>query len=377
MKPGTIELSLAASKAEAIVRKAAMLGGLSLAVLVEILRNVRPGGRSDQIPVKQDGRYVVILGGGLGNKGAQAMTFVAVDRIKKRLPGVRVALLTPADYPLMSADGPYAFDILPWGRSEKMELLAPAVAAFEQAGTLEYESRMTVNRVKKAAVILDVSGFALSSEVRVKNSEEYLLNIIIASRHDIPFVALPQSFGPFEYPLKYRVFLEPLLRVFLGYPFRLFARERRSAKLLSKYTTANVKHAQDIVLEAGNIDPANIYCELPEPRELPVEPGSAGVIPNLRVLQRTDPERLLSLYRILIDRLLASGRVVYVIRHSCEDIEFCRSVKALFPDSDGVRLITEDLSSFEIEDVIRRLDLVIASRYHSIVHAYRNGVPPH
>jgi coenzyme F420-reducing hydrogenase beta subunit/polysaccharide pyruvyl transferase WcaK-like protein len=375
MGPGTVERSLTVSRAAGVARKAALLGALALAVLLESLRSLYPGRKSGRLPFRAAGRYVVIVGGGLGNKGAQAMTFVAVDRVKKRLPGCRVCLLTSADYPLMSGEGPYAFDILPWSRQVKAALLAPRSAALEQAGVMDRESRTAVEAVERAALILDVSGFALSSDVRVKNSAEYLLNIIIASRHGIPFIALPQSFGPFDYPLKYRVVLEPLLRVFLRYPYRLFARERRSAEHLSKYTTANVFTGNDIVLEAGGVDPANVYRDLPARRDITVEPGSAGVVPSLRVLQRTDPERLLSLYRILIERLLASERVVYIIRHSHEDLELCRRVKALFPDSPEVRLLAEDLTSFEIEDVIKRLDLVIASRYHSIVHAYRNGVP--
>ena len=50
-------------------------------------------------------------------------------------------------------------------------------------------------------------------------------------------------------------------------------------------------------------------------------------------------------------------------------------IKKLFKENNMVSLIHEDLNVFEIEDIIRKFDFLIASRYHSIVHAYKNGVP--
>ena len=38
-------------------------------------------------------------------------------------------------------------------------------------------------------------------------------------------------------------------------------------------------------------------------------------------------------------------------------------------------MITDDLSAIELENIIKQFDFVIASRYHSIIHSYKNGIP--
>jgi colanic acid/amylovoran biosynthesis protein len=38
-------------------------------------------------------------------------------------------------------------------------------------------------------------------------------------------------------------------------------------------------------------------------------------------------------------------------------------------------LIQDDLSAIELENIIRQFNFVIASRYHSIIHSYKNGIP--
>ena len=40
-----------------------------------------------------------------------------------------------------------------------------------------------------------------------------------------------------------------------------------------------------------------------------------------------------------------------------------------------MKIIDEDLNILEIEDIIKKFDFIITSRYHSIVHSYKNGVP--
>ena len=41
--------------------------------------------------------YILITGGNLINKGAQAMTFIAVDEIKRRFPDREVVVISDVD----------------------------------------------------------------------------------------------------------------------------------------------------------------------------------------------------------------------------------------------------------------------------------------
>ena len=60
-------------------------------------------------------RYVLITGGELQNKGAQAMTFITVSEVKKRFPDRKIVLLSTVDYKRTAEEKDnYAFDILPF-----------------------------------------------------------------------------------------------------------------------------------------------------------------------------------------------------------------------------------------------------------------------
>lgn len=43
-------------------------------------------------------RYILVTGGELFNKGAQSMTFVTVDELKKRYPDKEIIVISHSDY---------------------------------------------------------------------------------------------------------------------------------------------------------------------------------------------------------------------------------------------------------------------------------------
>ena len=50
-------------------------------------------------------------------------------------------------------------------------------------------------------------------------------------------------------------------------------------------------------------------------------------------------------------------------------------VADLFAGESRVTFLDRDFSCIEYNELVKRFDFVIASRYHSIIHAYKNGVP--
>ena len=60
-------------------------------------------------------RNIIITGGELFNKGAQAMTFVSVDEIKRRFPDHQIYLLSEMDMKRPAAEKEqYTFDFIGW-----------------------------------------------------------------------------------------------------------------------------------------------------------------------------------------------------------------------------------------------------------------------
>jgi colanic acid/amylovoran biosynthesis protein len=81
------------------------------------------------------------------------------------------------------------------------------------------------------------------------------------------------------------------------------------------------------------------------------------------------------MYQIIIQTLLNSGKNVYILYNSYEDLAYCRSLKNKFLNSNDVKVISEELNSIELENVTKQFDFLITSRYHSVIQAYKNGIP--
>ena len=316
---------------------------------------------------------ILITGGGMDNKGAQAMTFTVVDQLSERYPEKDLYLLSGREFKRDHDE--YEFGILPWGPEIQLSLLSRTASSMN---TDEY-SRSAKARVKEemdsCAFIVDVSGFALTSQFGARTSFSYLSNIVMAEKYDVPMYIFPQSIGPFDYSRTSKIVLEPLLRSSLRYPELICPREQHGVDCLSPYTTDNVEREFDIVLQNEEYDLRNIYSGQVDPREPNVDSGGVGIVPNSRVFERTNPENIYTIYEESIKKLLNNDRTVYILRHSREDLDICEEIKRRFDGQEDVVLLAEDFSAIELERIISQIDFLIASRYHSIIHAYKNQVP--
>jgi coenzyme F420-reducing hydrogenase beta subunit/polysaccharide pyruvyl transferase WcaK-like protein len=318
---------------------------------------------------------IVIVGGELYNKGAQAMTFTVVDQMKRKYPNKNIYLFSALDHKREGTDI-YSFNILPWHLDIKIYLLVPWIKKFF-AYYNEYDSTLKEidNIINNADCIIDISGYALSSQWGFFSSINYLLNIIISKNYLKPFYIFPQSISPFNYSTIGKMLLYPLMFVYLKYPKKIFTREKEGLESVYKFTNQNIELSPDIVLHNKEYDLNNIYKKKITLNEVIIKKNSVGIIPNKRVIERSDSEKIYSMYISLINELLIKNKTIYILRHSYEDLEVCEYIKNFFIDNKNVILISNDFNAFELENVIKNFDFLIASRYHSIIHSYKNGVP--
>ncbi|MFO7792177.1 MAG: Coenzyme F420 hydrogenase/dehydrogenase, beta subunit C-terminal domain [Candidatus Saliniplasma sp.] len=328
------------------------------------------------------GENVIILGGELYNKGAQAMTFTVVDQIKKRFPKKQVYLFKTRDFDRDEIEKQmYTFEIKPWDVLTRVNLLSSnkTFSQGESPYLKHYED--IENIMEKCSFVIDISGYALSSQMGNPDAFlpikefDYLLNIIIAKRYGIPFYIFPQSIGPFEYSPIQKTIIYPMMKKYLKYPKKIFPREKKGVESIKEFTRENVEHARDIVLMNKGYDLDNILSEQFEFKNFEILQNSVGIVPNSQIMKRGEPEQIYSIYEAMIQELLQSKKVVYILRHSHEDFEICRNIKGSFSDNDDVRFIAAELNAVELEDIITELDFIIGSRYHSIIHAYKNRIP--
>lgn len=321
-------------------------------------------------------RNIIIAGGGLVNKGAQAMTLISICELKKRFPDHRMVLLT--------------WDASPAAKEKHamydLELLEVPPLKFSGAArnpalralySLRYRQAFTHSDTiyRNADLFIDISGYAIGSNWHSKVCNDYLDCIEHALAYGIPVYLLPQSFGPFDYEGEAGKAIDARTRRLFPKAKRIFAREQEGYDaLISHYGLSNVTLTHDMVLASkiGDYSPA-LRCKpvmkLPE-----IPESSMALIPNVRVGDSgvNDP---LTVYTAAVRAGLAQGLHVYITHHSTQDRVLCAAIKEAFADEEKVVLLDHNHSCMEFNELVKKFRFVAASRFHSIVHALKNGVP--
>ena len=325
-------------------------------------------------------KYVLITGGGLENKGAQAMTFITVCEVRKRYPDHEIILISYNDYRLSSAEKKrYKFGIeTPPSMVYALYRLGGIFKALSILGRHTNEEQARLDELYgKADILIDVSGYALGSNWGVQYCLNYLNSILIAKAYKMRCFIMPQSFGPFNFTGVKGRFVGRMIKKLLRYPEVVYAREQEGYNLLTnKYGLKNVKLSCDLVLNnCSEVDLEDIYEELPNVLIPEINKGSVGIIPNMQNFRYGNRAELSKVYEELISWLIGKERHVYLFRHSVEDMTICHELKSRFPNDDCVTVLDGDYSCNEYNTFVGRFDFLIASRFHSIVHAFKNSVP--
>ena len=323
-------------------------------------------------------KYLIVTGGQLFNKGAQAMTFITADEAAKRYPEMEVVVLSNMDSRRSNEDKQrYTFRIAKYPKPLSLLLMQTRLGRllhrlFGGKTAKEFEEI-----VRNGVGIVDVSGYSLGSNWGYQKSIFYLTRLGIAHSVGIPIYLMPQSFGPFDYKGLPAPWIQRLLRRKLRYAEIIMCREKEGYELLrSKYGLDNLILAPDLVLQNTGIDMRNIYREVPVQKEVVVPDNSVALIPNKKTMLYGNPEQLFEMYRCMIEVLLERGKQVFLVYHSAEDLPICRDIKEnYFRESKLVTLVEQELSCLEFDELVKRFDFVVASRFHAVVHAYRNAVP--
>ncbi len=331
---------------------------------------------------KQSPKHLfIITGGSFAGMGALSMLFIVVDELKKRFPDCRIVADVHSEIP----DG-LAFscvNILPWMWKsfcnpiflvlvQIRRILRHFLTDFPASTSWREANRL----VRSADAIIDVSGFALSSQFDNETSVFYLDRIRAAEKLHIPVFLLPQSYGPFDYKHGCDR-LHTRIKKQMSYPKIIFAREQQGYRLLTKECAlTNVRLSSDIVLQNRGIDYGKIFKDPSETGILPKlrDGKKAAVIPNYNLYRIGKKEVILTFYENAIRDLCENGFSVYLINHTQMDLSICDDILSRI-DNDSVVKIPLVMKIQEFETIIGNFDLVIGSRYHGIVHALKQGVP--
>ena len=272
-------------------------------------------------------RNIIITGGELFNKGAQAMTFVAVDELKKRFPDHEIYLLSEMDLARPEKERePYAFGFTGWypvkfAYCQKNPLLR-ILCKLRNGAELKRAEQLYRN----CDLMIDISGYSLSPSFSRYTCNRYLEHLEFAHYFGIPMYLMSQSFGPFDFGAEHPG-IDERCRKLLPTCKAILAREQEGYDaLVEKYALTNVQLATDLVLNNKGIDLNNIFKDVPDFFLPEIRQGSIAVLPNGRNLSTGNSELVMDLYAEAISAALKMGKAVYLLHHASSDAEICKEL---------------------------------------------------
>ena len=322
-------------------------------------------------------RNIIITGGGLTNKGAQAMTFIAVYELKKRYPHHRIYVLSEEDKQRSDNEkNIYLFDFIGWYPQKFAKCQGNPVLKLLCTLVHRKEYSEFLKIYKNCDLMIDISGYAFGSNWGRSINTAYLDNFEFAKALNIPLYIMPQTFGPFDFNGKYGYEIVERAKSLFSYAKVVCAREKESFDLLTnKLNLNNVILSNDLVLCYKSIDVLSVYKKKPIFYCPEICAQSVGIIPNNRNSSVGGDEKSKALYKDCINICLSRGYTIYILSHSSVDFELCQELKREFSDNRNVILLENEFSCLEFNDIVGKFSFLIASRFHSIVHAYKNHVP--
>jgi colanic acid/amylovoran biosynthesis protein len=206
-------------------------------------------------------------------------------------------------------------------------------------------------------------------------NRKFLYYIEEAKRYSKKVILMPQSFGPFDYE-KDKDEMLTLIKRELNAADLVFAREVEGFTLLKEsFGVSNLQISPDLVLQSGDIDWSNIYISEPETRYPLLKSGeSVAIIPNTETFKHGSEEAILDVYKHVIKWLLLLNKNIYIFRHS-NDLMVCKKIYREFEHDERVHLIKDEFECTEYSEFVKQFEFIVASRFHSIIHAYKEGIP--
>ena len=327
---------------------------------------------------------VLITGAQFGNKGAQSMLFTVVNEVRDRYPNADFFYL-PLDYykeECFQNLESYRFHFViddKAGQDFPTRFGAPQMA-FRNANIRKilrnaqrHGEVLALSKLwDKLDVLIDVSGYSLTSKFGISSINRVLRMIQTAKAHGVKTILMPQSYGPFDFP-------EDVCKR-IGASLKevdlLFAREPDGVAQLQEHCgVTNAILSPDIVIQAKDIDWRNLFVHEPKLTYPKVSTsGNVGIVPNGETIKNGRKDVILNCYRQILQELREGGKEVYIFRHS-DDLALCREIYEMVKDDAHCHLIEDEMDCLSYSAFVQQLDFVIASRFHSIVNAYRVSVP--
>jgi len=323
---------------------------------------------------------IITIGGEFVNKGSEAMILSTKFLLSKYFEDLD---FTVASYSHKMVDSEYSgINIIYNGNLKAKILLLGKAMITKLAPFMKNIFKDSLFRkFEETDLIIDISGYGLTEDFGLKRISLYCTEILLSKLLSKPFIIFPQSMGPFNSKLS-----KFLVRVFIPYVDLIIVRGKESKKYLKELGICNKKKVYiypDIAF-LFKASPKRRAIEILKENNISVYRNLVGIVPNKRVYERsfvyTRNEYVDILKKIINLILERADTAVVLIPHEfradgLDDREVIMRIIGEVKSKDRIYALTEEISSADLKAIIGCMDLLIASRFHSIVSGFSMRVP--
>jgi polysaccharide pyruvyl transferase WcaK-like protein len=323
--------------------------------------------------------YAIIGSALYGNQGAASMLEASMQMIRKGDPDARFALLSVyprGDEMMNKYDDLEIVD----ARPARLGLVTNPLAILYR---LLPPARPSIRRADRAvAVLADADVLLDQGGITFSDGREKFLPFNVATLLPglilgLPILKCSQAVGPFTGHLN-RLFAKAILPRMRT----IVARGMKTFDHLEGLGLTNVILGADLAfgLDSEPDIEVPLFVKATD-RERPL----VGFCPSEVLRKKFDAIDYASLLANQIDLFTAAGIDIVLFAHSSKpdtdarhnnDLPLCRAVYSELNNPGAVRFVDQSLTTGELRALIRQLDLLITSRFHGMVSALAEGVPP-
>lgn len=331
---------------------------------------------------------VLLTGGGFANKGAEALLKTVKAELIKRLEDVRFQAIVPVEQQWDARKAGF----VPYSSRSRQEFITyhlgrvPGCKA-TQAWTAVSQSGRYLGWMTGSDAVLDVSGYKYTDKFGIYPMQ--LMEKLFSGYYTggAPYVFMPQAWGPFN-----KSFTKQAIRYMVERSALIYARDKTSLESLMNVPDIRadkLKLAPDIVLKFEPRESRDTLEPLERTGLLYRNRLRAGICPNVKIFKATQQEGVgldnpyVRWLAELCKNFLAETDVELVIfPHEMspnwwqrDDRHVCRLVCKLIGDNSRVRYFSERCSADTLKLLIRELDFLVGSRFHSLIAGLSLYVP--
>lgn len=330
---------------------------------------------------------ILLIGANFRNKGAEAMALTALEELHKRYPRCKLLMASYAKAETVAyGEHPYRIDdgetwTLLRNPRNFLRPLILLTAMIPGLRSWALRRDLYLQLFGGCHLVVDISGFALSSQRPYVRQLVYALEVTTARWLGVPMVAMTQAFGPFDSSIS-----RAIARYCLNSIDLVIARGEQSYKYAGALmNTSSGKLIQ--CADSAYLFSAEDSTEVIAPR-LPSQATKRrriGVVPNVNILRSrveapSDGQYLDALVQLITHLTGNLDADVLLVCHECypgelDDDWVAREVISRTAESARISHVAASQSAAALKAVIGGLDFVIASRFHSVVAAASTGTP--